>query len=175
LESELSRSLTLVTVRHSFEGAISTRVIHHAARAFAFEVTFRLDHERLIALGSQKPPLHFHPYQAEYVKVLEGQLVVEVGGREHVLSSGDGEFGIQPWLNHRLFPPPPKDPAGASDGHKITRFLLSGQETRRSPKLDLVFFENWYAYQDQIVLRGRRVDMIQLLCVSTTQNVVFEN
>lgn len=50
-------------------------------RAFAFEVTFDLQHRRLVALASRsKPPLHFHPYQAEYTEVEEGGLCVEVEG-----------------------------------------------------------------------------------------------
>ncbi|KAI0850550.1 hypothetical protein F5Y00DRAFT_232639 [Daldinia vernicosa] len=150
-----------------FEGAISTRVMNHPHRSFAFEVTFDLAHPRLIALGSQKPPLHFHPYQEEYVQVLTGCLAVEVNGREVILSPSDGEFCLRPWVDHRLYPPPiPSQDAqkeAASTLDSTTKFLLSGQQTLKAFKLDNVFFQSWYAYQDEVVIGGKKVDPIQVV------------
>ncbi|GAW18378.1 hypothetical protein ANO14919_078530 [Xylariales sp. No.14919] len=155
----------------AFEGGIVTRVIDHpydSNRVFAYEVTFHLRHPRVAAVAAQKPPLHFHPYQEEYVEVLEGRLAVEVEGVEHVLGPSDGEFMLQPWCNHRLYSPvtdvreQAKEYDDAWDGEK-TVFLLSGQDTDEMFRLDTVFFENWYAYQDRIVVNGDRINPIQVM------------
>ncbi|KKA18216.1 hypothetical protein T310_7842 [Rasamsonia emersonii CBS 393.64] len=147
----------------AFNGAITTRLIAHPHRAlaFAFEVTF-VAHLWPAALAGKKPPLHFHPHQEEYIEVLEGQLCVEVEGHEHVLSAADGEFCVRPWSSHCLYPPVQFFVGGDS----TIRFLLAGQETSRLFRLDTIFFENWYGYQDEVVLRGRRsLDLIQVMCV----------
>lgn len=142
-----------------------------------FEVVFKLAHPRMVALAGQKPPEHFHPYQDEYVEVTRGRLVVEIEGREHILTPASGEFVIPRWANHRLYPPPPPSPAaagtatssgdGGNEDGKETRFLLSGEDTPRLFRLDAVFFENWYAYQDEVLLHGKSIDVLQVMCVST--------
>lgn len=121
-------------------------------------------------MAAQKPPLHFHPYQEEYVEVLEGRLAVEVEGVEYVLSPKDGEFGLRPWRNHRLYSPVTDVEEGVKgyddgwNGEK-TVFLLSGQDTDEMFRLDTVFFENWYAYQDLIVVKGEKIDLVQVMSV----------
>ncbi|KAI1174403.1 hypothetical protein F4777DRAFT_383957 [Nemania sp. FL0916] len=155
----------------AFEGGIITRVITHpydSSRVFAYEVTFHLRHPRVAAVASQKPPLHFHPYQEEYVEVLEGRLAVEVEGVEHVLSPADGEFSLKPWCNHRLYSPVTdvhEQTKGYDDGWdgEKTVFLLSGEDTDEMFRLDTVFFENWYAYQDLIVVNGEKIDLVQVM------------
>ncbi|KAI1407351.1 hypothetical protein F5Y13DRAFT_174919 [Hypoxylon sp. FL1857] len=147
----------------AFEGGITTRVITHPShpdRVFAYDVTFLLQHPRVIAVASQKPPLHFHPHQEEYIQVLEGRLAVEVEGKERVLTSEDGEMTIFPWTNHRLYSPVTND---KEDDLKVTRFLLSAESTPELFRLDTVFFQNWYAYQDQIVVKGEKIDLIQVM------------
>lgn len=129
-------------------------------RCFAASVTFQLNHPKLIALGAEKPPLHFHPYQEEFIRVIEGRLAVEVENVEHILTSADGEFVIKPWTNHRLYPPP------HVEGEKITRFLLSGVDTEETYKLDELFFENWYGYQDAVFVHGEPLSVIQVMSVS---------
>ncbi|KAI0403371.1 hypothetical protein F4802DRAFT_295292 [Xylaria palmicola] len=155
----------------AFEGGIVTRIIEHphdSSRVFAYEVTFHLQHPRVIAVAALKPPLHFHPYQEEYIEVLEGRLAVEVEGVEHILSPRDREFTLQPWCNHRLYSPvtgigdPPKGQDDGWDGKKTT-FLLSGQDTDKMFRLDTVFFENWYAYQDLVVVEGKKPDVVQIM------------
>ncbi|TGJ87168.1 hypothetical protein E0Z10_g1587 [Xylaria hypoxylon] len=155
----------------AFEGGIVTRVIDHpydSSRVFAYEVTFHLRHPRVVAVAAQKPPLHFHPYQEEYVEVLEGRLAVEVEGVEHVLGPSDSEFMLKPWCNHRLYSPvtdvreQAKKHNDGWDGEK-TVFLLSGQDTDEMFRLDTVFFENWYAYQDRIVVNGDKINLIQVM------------
>lgn len=133
-------------------------------RAFAFEILFKLDHPRLLELSQQKPPLHFHPWQEEYLEVLEGRLCVEADGQTRLLSPEDGEVCVGPWTHHRLYPPPLKRHDDVTGQRTV--FLLSGSEPESLFKLDLVFFENWYAYQDEVVVRGARVNLFQVLSVS---------
>ncbi|KAJ3566272.1 hypothetical protein NPX13_g7198 [Xylaria arbuscula] len=154
----------------AFEGGIVTRIIDHPrdhSRVFAYEVTFYLRHPRVLAVAAQKPPLHFHPYQEEYIEVLEGRLAVEIEGVEHILGPNDGELEVRPWCNHRLYSPVTnqgKD-EGLEDGWdgEKTVFLLSGQDTDEMFRLDTVFFENWYAYQDLVVVKGEKIDLIQVM------------
>ncbi|KAI0852737.1 hypothetical protein F5Y00DRAFT_257995 [Daldinia vernicosa] len=141
----------------SFDGAIRVYEVNRAHRAFSFDVTFQLDHPHLIELAStQKPPLHFHPYQDEYIEVLEGTLGVEIEGKEHKLVPEDGELLVRRWKSHRLYPV-------VDSGAKTVRFLLSGEETSQPFKLDAIFFQNWYGYQDKVMLEGGRFDPIQVI------------
>ncbi|KAI1329092.1 hypothetical protein F5Y16DRAFT_367393 [Xylariaceae sp. FL0255] len=160
----------------AFEGGIITRIIthpHHPDRAFAYEVTFLLKHPRVQQVASLKPPMHFHPYQEEYIEVLEGRLAVEVEGKETVLGPKDGELTLKPWSNHRLYSPVVDEAKvesyrddvteeGGWDGDK-TVFLLSGQDSDILFRLDTVFFENWYAYQDLVVVKGERINLLQVM------------
>ncbi|KAH6655954.1 hypothetical protein BKA67DRAFT_562256 [Truncatella angustata] len=140
----------------AFEGAILTRVLPaDARRAFSFEIIFYPDHPRLRNLPS-KPPEHFHPLQEEYVSVSEGALAVEVEGVEHILRPGDPEFTLRRGVNHRLYP-------FRSEICSRVRCLLSAEEISSAFALDLVFFENWYAYQEQVVIHGAKLDLIQVM------------
>ncbi len=134
-------------------------IVDRPDRAFYFDVIFQLDNPYLVTLASgEKPPLHFHPHQEEYIEVLEGQLGVEVEGKEYKLTPSDGELLVRPWQNHRLYPL--VDP-----GSKTTRFLLSGEKTSTAFRLDTVFFQNWYRYQEEVVLTGGKLDLIQVMNV----------
>ncbi|KAF2014437.1 hypothetical protein BU24DRAFT_481897 [Aaosphaeria arxii CBS 175.79] len=144
----------------AFDGAITARVHpdpSHPNRAFSLEVLFHLTHNHLLKLGSQKPPLHFHPYQDEYIQVIEGRLYVEIDGVETLLTPTHGEVTVKAWSNHRLYPPPP-----TADGEKC-KFILSGADTPHAFRLDNVFFSNWYGYQNDVFLNGKKYDLIQLL------------
>lgn len=138
-----------------------------SALAFAFEVTFDLTHPHMIALAAQKPPPHFHPYQEEYIQVLEGRLGVNVEGfGERDIGAEDGEVVVMPWKYHLLYPVL-HDGRGNEEGQmKTCRFLLSAEEAGETLKLDTIFFQNWYGYQDDIVVRGQKMDLIQVMCVS---------
>ncbi|KAI0114285.1 hypothetical protein F4776DRAFT_656682 [Hypoxylon sp. NC0597] len=138
-------------------GAVSTRVIHHPERSFAFEVT--LDLIKGAEFFSRKPPLHFHANQDEYIQAVEGKVGVEIEGREHVLTRGGPEFLIQAWANHRSYP---IDPSRQEGAQKV-KFLLSGEKTREVFQLSTLFFENWYKYQDEVIKTGGRIDFIQVL------------
>ena len=96
------------------------------------------------------------------MQMLEGHLCVEVDGKETVLSPKDGEISVKPWVNHRLYPPPD------FGGTPIIKFLLSAQSTIEPFRLDITFFENWYGYQDEIVLAGKTMNIIQVISVSRT-------
>lgn len=87
--------------------------------------------------------------------MLEGMLCVEDDTQEHTLTPTSGEFLVRPWVNHRLYPP-----AGYEGD---IRFLLAGEETPELFQLDTIFFENWYGYQDETVVVGKGVDLIQVL------------
>ncbi|KAH9992265.1 hypothetical protein F4779DRAFT_637567 [Xylariaceae sp. FL0662B] len=155
-----------MTNSNRFDGALIFRNIPHARRAFAFEVTFflaRLGPYR--SLGSRKPPLHFHPYQEEYVEVLEGCLVAEVEGREHLLRPGDGEFHVPPWKDHRLYQPLDTHGQDARQPGDVTRFVISAEDTSELYRLDTVFFQNWYGYQDEVALKKKKPDIIQVMCM----------
>ncbi|KAI2617734.1 hypothetical protein GGR54DRAFT_192528 [Hypoxylon sp. NC1633] len=143
---------------NAFDGAITARKGEQRPnRAFDFDVTFILTHPHLITLASQqKPPMHFHPYQEEYITVVEGVLGVDVEGKEYRLTPKDGEFPIRPWLNHRLYPI-------LLPGHEITRFLLSAEDSHKGFQLDTLFFQNWYGYQDECLMSGKDFNLIQVL------------
>ncbi|KAK0615333.1 hypothetical protein B0T17DRAFT_541631 [Bombardia bombarda] len=147
---------------NAFDGAIQVHrpppQHRRPGRAFDFDVSFRLDHPHLITLASaKKPPMHFHPHQEEYIQVLEGALGVEIeGDREYILTPADGELVVHPWANHRLYPL-------AKGSGNYTRFLLSGEATAEAFRIDTVFFQNWYAYQDEVVLGRRKMDLLQVM------------
>lgn len=145
------------------------RVVSRSNCAFAFQVTIQDSHPQIIALGTQRPPAHFHPYQSEYIEVLEGRLGLEIEGRDRIIGPEDGQIKVQPWTNHGIFPPPSPQQEQSKEASErtgaITRFLLSGGETGELFRLDNVFFENWYGYQDEVVMGGGRMDLIQVLCV----------
>ncbi|KAE8375367.1 hypothetical protein BDV26DRAFT_17740 [Aspergillus bertholletiae] len=154
-------------IQEGFNSAIITQERRIPPLIFAIEVTFDLA-KWPRALRNIKPPKHFHPHQEEYLEVLEGELCVEAGTREYTLTPQTGKFCIQPWVNHRLYPPPQlllddDDAVSSGRGRRIIRFLLSGQDTPEVFKLDTIFFMNWYAYQEETVVVGKKVDVIQVM------------
>ncbi|KAF2672459.1 hypothetical protein BT63DRAFT_422918 [Microthyrium microscopicum] len=157
--SDTVQSTSKSTADHpviAFDGAITSTTLVQPGLAFAAEVIFYLQHPQLRKLASQKPPLHFHCYQEEYIEVTEGKLAVEADGKEQVLTPEDGVFQIKPWTHHRLYPPP-------DDGSEITKFILSGAETEEQYQLDHLFFSNWYAYQDTVFVQGGKFSLVQIL------------
>ncbi|KAI1400393.1 hypothetical protein F4819DRAFT_368116 [Hypoxylon fuscum] len=151
---EYADSDQVITV---LNGAVSTRVIHHHERSFAFHVT--LDLVKGAEFFLQKPPLHFHANQAEYIEAVEGKLGLEVEGKEVVLTSEDPEFCIEEWANHRSYPLEPS----RQDGSKVVKFLLSGEKTPSVFQLNTLFFENWYKYQDETIRTNKKISLIQVL------------
>ncbi|OJI85580.1 hypothetical protein ASPTUDRAFT_145339 [Aspergillus tubingensis CBS 134.48] len=156
------------SIQRGFNGAIITQERHIPPFVFAFEITFHLDKWPAF-LKNVKPPKHFHPHQEEYIEVLEGELCVDVGNQQYTLTPQSGRFRIRPWVNHRLYPPlipaqqRSNDDMTSSGGDGIIRFLLSGQDTVKTFKLDLLFFMNWYGYQEETVVVGKSVDIIQVM------------
>jgi hypothetical protein len=141
-----------------FRGAVIGRQLAHPNRAFALEVTLDLVKGRDIFV--RKPPTHFH-FQEEYIQALEGRLGLEIEGKELVLSAKDGPYTIRPFVNHRSYPLPESQ----QEGCQIVKFLLSGKKTSDPYELNPVFFENWYKYQDEIVVKGAQMSLIQVLSV----------
>lgn len=135
-------------------------------RSFALEIT--MDLVSGARHFSQKQPLHFH-VQYEYVECTRGKLGVELEGKatDLVLTPAEGRAAIPPWRHHRLYPLPLE---AQDDGNTVVTFLLSGGEAESAFELNAVFFENWYKYQDEIVLKGAPVDLVQVLCVSPVRS-----
>lgn len=148
-------------MRRSLDGAVSTRVIHHPDRSFAFEVT--MDLIKGARHFSHKPPLHFHTNQDEYIQAAQGKIALELEGKEVVFSPGQDEFCIKAWANHRSYP---IELERQDANTAIVKFLLSGAKTPEIYGLDLLFFENWYHYQEQVVKNGGKINFIQVLSVS---------
>ncbi|KAK6074301.1 hypothetical protein SCUP234_08351 [Seiridium cupressi] len=153
MEMEFSDSEQVITV---LDGAVSTRVIHHPERSFAFHVTLDLVKGR--DFFKQKPPLHFHANQDEYIQAVEGTTVLEIEGRQILLSSDDPEYRIPAWTDHRTYPLDSE-----LRENTVSKFLLSGEKTYELFQLNTLFFENWYKYQDEMVSSGRNIDLVQVL------------
>ncbi len=105
--------------------------------------------------------------------MIEGKLGVEIEGVERVVGKSDGVVRVGVGERHCLFPPPRgeveaerKGEGEGGEGGEKTVFLLSGEGTREVFRLDTVFFQNWYGYQDEVVGRGGSVDLVQVLSVS---------
>ncbi|KAI0802231.1 hypothetical protein GGR55DRAFT_683477 [Xylaria sp. FL0064] len=114
----------------------------------------------------QEPPHHFHPYLEEYVEVLQGTLIVEVEGRAYRLEPGHPEFVVRRWQNHRLYHQEPDQPHEGGAEDRIVRFLLSGEDTEEVFKLDKIFFQNWYGYQNDLAAGKTKFSLIQVMNVS---------
>ncbi|PHH88225.1 hypothetical protein CDD83_7801 [Cordyceps sp. RAO-2017] len=141
------------------KGAVSARLLHHPDRSFAIEVT--LDLVRGAEFFGQLPPVHFH-VQEEYIESTQGGIGLEVEGRELVLTPADGRVDIGPYTNHRSYPIPIER---QEQGETVVKFLLSSAKTDQVFELTPIFFENWYKYQDDVVVNGARIDLIQVFCM----------
>jgi mannose-6-phosphate isomerase-like protein (cupin superfamily) len=51
----------------------------------------RIEFEVAMPPGAQGPPRHFHPQQHESWRVIDGELTLEIDGRERKLSSGEAQ------------------------------------------------------------------------------------
>ncbi|KAK1758963.1 hypothetical protein QBC47DRAFT_336533 [Echria macrotheca] len=158
----------LLTVT-AFEGAITTSLLPFdtADLAFSFRIVFRPRHPRL-ANAPGKPPMHFHVHQDEYLRVLRGALVLEMDyGGERVVRPRDGDVVVPRGEHHRLYTLPPPTGGGGEeeegDDVEEVEVLLWGEQTESAQKLDLIFFENWYAYQEKVVVGGEGVSLLQVL------------
>lgn len=99
-------------------------------------------------------------------------MILEIEGREYLLTADSGELPVLPWARHRIWQPPTPaengDASHESGSGSIVRFRVSAQETEEVFKLDCISFQNWYGYQDEVVRAGGKLDMIQVLSVSNT-------
>ncbi|KAM7203266.1 Cupin, RmlC-type [Rhypophila sp. PSN 637] len=141
----------------SLKGAVGAVLLDHPDRSFAIEAS--LDLIKGSEFFSQRPPTHFH-IQDEYVEVTQGKLIVEADGQERVLTAADGRVVIKPYEHHSLYPIAREK---QDDGVTVVKFLLSGEITDSVFELNPVFFENWYKYQDEVVVKGKKVILIQVL------------
>lgn len=104
------------------------------------------------------------------MRVLQGRLRFEVEGQERVLTAADGEVCIEPWTHHRLLvlAPSQDDPAVAADDNRCVFLLSAADADQQTFKLDEDFYENWFSYQEGIVVRGEKISILQVLIVRTT-------
>jgi hypothetical protein len=112
-------------------------------------------------LRAKEPPQHFHSLQVEYVKMLEGEVYIDVGDERTRLTPSDDELEIPAWYRNRMVPVAP------SKDRRYTKFLLSGPGADGPCMLDSIFYENYYKYMDQaLAVGGEGISVIQVLCVS---------
>lgn len=149
----------LTSTYSRFRGAVTGRLINHPDRSFALEIT--MDLVKGADIFSKKPPVHFH-VQEEYIEAIQGKMGLELNGVEHILTPETGRVSIKPFVNHVSYPLAPER---QEDGQTETKFLLSGERSKSVFELNPVFFENWYRYQDRIVVHGEKISLIQLFSV----------
>lgn len=117
-------------------------------------------YKQLTSTG-QKSPTHFHLSQWEFFKVLKGTLTIDFNGVPRECTPEDGEVDIRPGTHHVMY---------GTLGKELeeVEFEISG-DGREGGQLamDLVFFENWYGYQEDVFQRGQKLDVIQVLSVCT--------
>jgi len=61
-----------------------------------------LEMESVYDAYSKQPPMHYHPYQEEYFKILKGEITVKLGSVPKYLKQGD-ELYIPPNTNHAIW------------------------------------------------------------------------
>ncbi|KAI1871565.1 uncharacterized protein JN550_004559 [Neoarthrinium moseri] len=153
--------------REFFDGAFTLRELYHHERAYAIEAMFRPDHCLASAIfnPSSKPPQHFHTYQTEYLKVTAGKVVVQVEGRELLLSPTDDELRIPPWTYHCVYPP--SSATSLSEEERQVpgdiKVIMSSEKTSQPFHEDIIFLENWYHYLNDIIIHGAKLDLLQLM------------
>ncbi|KAI0023370.1 hypothetical protein F4780DRAFT_78264 [Xylariomycetidae sp. FL0641] len=145
-----------------FDKALRVRVLDCPDRNYAFEAVFQADHPLASVALQHKPPVHFHPYQEEYIEALKGKLAVEIAGHTHVLSPGDGQLSVKPWVHHRLYPLEPDD---AAEGPREMGFRVSGQRSSEAFSEDILFLQNLYGYQNELVMNKGKFNLLQILCM----------
>ena len=111
--------------------------------------------------GGKKPPTHFHPYQWEFFRVLNGNLTIDLDGVPKHVTKEDGEIAVRPYVHHVIYGTP------GTEMNEV-EFVVSASDAREEVGviLDQAFFENWYGYQEDVFQRGERIDLIQVLAVS---------
>ena len=135
-----------------------TKYPPHPGRNIYFHVRINPHHPRLKELeaSGKKPPTHFHPHQWEYFKVERGSLTVEIDGVPHDFTAAEGEYSLPPGPHHCLY-------GTKGQTSEVVEFWLGASPSGGAKELDQAFFENWYGYQEDIMLRGAAFDPIQVL------------
>ena len=109
----------------------------------------RLELESRWTTSPKRPPLHWHPHQAERFEVLEGELTVVVEGAEPlVLAAGDG-IDIPARTAHQMWNAGPAEARAtwvvtpAQRTEELLRFIEGGTGGLRGVRL-LATFRNEY-------------------------------
>lgn len=90
---------------------------------------------------------------------MTGSLTVEINGVRRVFTAKDGEYALPPGPHHCIYGTP-----GQED--QVVEFWLGASASPKTAQLDQAFLENWYGYQEDIMLRGVKPDPVQVMCVS---------
>ena len=111
--------------------------------------------------GGKKPPTHFHPYQWEFFRVINGNLTIDLDGVPRHVTKEDGEIAVRPYVHHVIYGTP------GTETNEV-EFVVSASDVReeKGVTMDQAFFENWYGYQEDVFQRGEKIDLIQVLAVS---------
>lgn len=109
--------------------------------------------------SGKRPPTHFHPYQWEFFRVLKGSLTVDLNGVPKHLTPGDREMVVRPYVHHVIYPTP------GTETDEVEFVFSASDAPDTQAVLDQAFFENWYGYQEDVLQRGEKVDVIQVLAV----------
>ena len=92
--------------------------------------------------------------QEEYFESIQGKMDLELDGKEQVLSAGDGR--IQSYSLSL---------AQRHNGEIVINVSPSFEKTDSIFELNSGFVENWYKYQDDMVMNGANISLIQLFSV----------
>ncbi len=76
-----------------------------------------------------------------------------------VFTEKDGEYALPPGPHHCIYGTPGQE-------GEVCEFWLGASRSGGVFELDQAFFENWYGYQEDVMLRGVKPDPIQVMCVS---------
>lgn len=159
---ELQKTASSAKFRiYRFEGAfVVTKHEPQQGRNINFHAIINPRHPRLLELerAGKKPPTHFHPRQWEYFKVVKGALTVEIDGVAHEFTAADGEYALRPGPHHCLY-------AASEQASTTVEFWLGATPSGAGQQLDQAFFENWYGYQEDVMLRGVWPDPIHMICM----------
>lgn len=62
----------------------------------------RLEMEVTYPTHSNRPPMHYHPHQTEYFRLVSGEMTVVLGSEQRIIKPGDA-FTVAPNLPHSMW------------------------------------------------------------------------
>lgn len=101
------------------------------------------------------PPPHIHLYQAEYFKVVEGTLGVEINGKDHFFTPESDEAIVPKMSRHRFWP----EKGGAETGNMRVRIRVDAYPGG----FDERFIRNAFCYAADCEKQGMQVSLLQMI------------